>query len=283
MGKPVRQDTPMRMLRPCLSILRMQVLAKLQYRASAWAQLSTAVLGAIVQIVIILAFYKFGLRSGATSGLSAAQAVGYTWLVHITLPLLPGMGLDAEVREKIRSGDIGVELCRPLDLYTHWFARAAALRVGPFLLHVIPITLVAFLMPEPFRLHPPASLAGLLTSMLALALGLLLTCATMGLTYVVLMHVNWGDGPIYVMVGITDLLSGANLPLQLWPAFMQRFLYLQPFAGVIDLPLRLYLGTLAPVAFLQVALLQLAWIAALVLAGWLWMRRTLTHLVIQGG
>lgn len=273
----------MRLLRPCLSILKMQVMAKLQYRAAAWTQLSTIILSAIVQIIIILAFFRFGLRSDDMTGMNAAQAVGYIWLVHMTLPLLPGMSLDTEVREKIRNGDIGIELCRPLDLYAHWFARAAALRVGPFLLNIVPVTMVALLLPEPYRLHAPASLAGLLAAITTLAFGLVLTCATMGLTYVVLMHVNWGDGPIYVMAGVTDLLSGANLPLQLWPAFMQRFLFLQPFAGIVDIPLRLYLGTLSPSAFLQVAVIQLVWSALLISAGSLLMKRTLTKLVIQGG
>lgn len=270
-------------LRPFWAILRVQTLAKLQYRAAMWAQFGTTIFFGFVQIVIIGVFYRYGQRSAATSGLSWAQAVSYTWLVQVFLHLLPGLGADAEVRNKIRSGDIGYELCRPLDLYWHWFARSLALRLGPFLLYLVPVAAVALLLPAPYRLQPPASLLGLLACLLTLGLGLVLSCATIGLIYVWLMRVDWGNGPIFVMTAVTDLLSGANLPLQLWPAGLQRFLLWQPFAGIMDLPLRLYLGTLPASDVWLVAARQLAWAAALVVGGSALMRRNLRRLVVQGG
>lgn len=264
-----------------LAILRTQVMARLQFRAAAFAQLSTVVFSALIHNTIIVAFYTYG--NGHNASMTLQQAVSYMWIVHIVLHLLPGMGIDHEIKEKIRSGDVSTELCRPLDLYTHWYLRAAAMRLGPCLVYLLPVALCALIVPEPYRLRPPASWLALLACIASLLLGLLLTCATMGLTNVLLMRVSWGDGPIYVMAAVTDLLSGANLPLQLWPAKLQRVLMYQPFAGIIDIPLRLYVGTMSPSAFLSSALLQTAWLLCFLLAGWYLMRQVLEKTVIQGG
>lgn len=267
------------------SILRMHMKARMQFRGAYWAHVLTMSFAGFVYSLIVLVFYKYGMRSsaGAESGLTPSQAVSYVWLVHICVHLLPGMGLDADAREKIRSGDVGLELCRPLDLYAYWFVRGIAQRVGPFVLHMLPIMLIAFLMPHPFRLQPPASLMGLLACVVSLMLGVFLSCAIMGLTYVVLMKVSWGDGPIYAMAAVTDLLSGANLPLQLWPASLQRLLFFQPFAGIMDIPFRLYLGVLPPTKVLHVAIVQLAWGMLFISLGWWLMQKRLRSLVIQGG
>lgn len=255
-------------------------MAKLQFRAATWAQLFTTVLAAFIHVTILLAFYRHG-HAGAK--MTAPQAVSYVWLVHVLLHLLPGMGVDQEIKEKIRSGDVAVELCRPLDLYAHWFARSLASRIAPFLLAFLPVTLVACLAPEPYRLQPPSSPLGLVAAFLALTLGLLITAATMCITYAVLMKVSWGDGPIYIMAACTDLLTGANLPLELWPGWLQRLLYWQPFAGILDLPLRLYVGTLPPSAFWQVAPIQCGWALVLILLGAAMLQRNLVKLVLQGG
>ncbi len=272
-------------LRASWGILRMQLVSKVQYRAAAWAGMTTNAFWGFVHVIIILTFYRFGQQSnaGTSAGMSMVQAVSYVWLVQVLITLLSGTILDNEIREKIRSGDVGLELCRPLDLYAHWFARTAATRLGPFLLNVVPITAVAMLLPEPYRLQPPASLAALLSSMVAVMMGLLLCCASVGMAYVLLMRVQWGEGPMSIFTVLIDILSGAYLPLQLWPGWAQRFLMLQPFAGIYDLPLRLYVGTLAPSTVWQVLLIQAGWLVVLVAVGWLAMRRALTHMVIQGG
>ncbi|MGI6344196.1 MAG: ABC transporter permease [Bacillota bacterium] len=265
-------------------ILRMHLKRTLQYRLVAWAQLSTNIFWGFVHTVIIAVFYRYGEQTaGASSGMSMAQAVSYVWLGQIVLYLLPTFGSDAEIREKIRNGDVGVELCRPLDLYFHWYWRTAASRLGRFLLQVFPVVAVAMLIPAPYRLLPPASLPGFMTAICSLAISLLFSCALVSLTYVLAMNIQWGDGPITIFVIVVDILAGSYLPLQLWPSWAQRWLFYQPFAGLQDLPLRLYLGTLPPGAFPRVALLQLAWTAVFTAVGWLLMQRSLRRLVVQGG
>lgn len=273
----------MSLLRPGLSILSTQMKLSLQYRLGAWAQLTTNIFWGFVHVVIIIVFYRYGERSGAEASMTLAQAVSYIWLGQIAIHLLPGYAIDPEIRDKIRNGDVGVELCRPLDLYFHWYVRAAASRCGRFLLQVIPVAAVAMLLPEPYRLQPPASLLGFLASCASLFLGLLLSCALIGISYVLLMQVNWGDGPVILLRTASEMLSGNYLPLQLWPVWAQRFLAAQPFASLMDLPLRFYLGTLPPSALLRVGPMQIGWTLLFIAIGWLTTQMSLRRLVVQGG
>lgn len=275
----------MRLLMAYLSLLRIQLISGLQFRAAAWSRFVSMLFYGFVHVVLIGVFYRYGehINADFASKMDFRQAVSYVWLIQVLVHLLPTMSMDSEVWQKIRNGDIGIELCRPLDLYFHWFTRAAASRLTPFLIQLLPITAIAMLLPEPFRLAPPASLAGFLAALLALAAAFLLSCATLGLTYALLMNVGWGEGPAHILGAGVMLLAGAELPLQLWPAWAQGFLYWQPFAGLIDIPLRLYVGTMAPGLVWQAIAMQLAWTGVFVVIGRAWMAKYLKALVIQGG
>lgn len=275
----------MKLLKACKSILRIQIASMLQYRAAAWARMSTFAFYGFVHVVLILIFYQYGMnaQAGEQAGMSAAQAVSYTWLVQIIACIFPLMGTDSAVRGKIVNGDVGIELCRPLDLYAHWFSRAMATRIAPFLLSLVPVTALAVLLPAPYNLQAPASVEGLLAMLLCLGTGLLLSCAVICLSYCLLLNLRWGDGPVNIMLIVTDVLSGSILPLQLWPDWAQSFLYLQPFAGLADIPLRLYVGTMAPGMVWQAAGVQLVWIALFIALGRALMARSVRNIIIQGG
>lgn len=82
---------------------------------------------------------------------------------------------------------------------------------------------------------------------------------------------------------LSGILSGTYLPLRLWPDFMQTFLYLQPFGGFADIPLQLYIGSVAPAAALPGIGLQLLWSLIFIAAGRMIMKRRLHSIIVQGG
>lgn len=275
----------MKLIKASLSILRIKLISMLQFRAAAWAKISTFVFYGFVHVVLIRIFYQYGgnAAAGAEAGMSVAQAVSYTWMVQVLAPIFPVMSGDNEIGSKIVNGDVGIELCRPLDLYAHWYCRAMATRLAPFLMGFVPILSVAMLLPQPYTLLLPASAAGLAAMLLCLCTSLLLSCSIICLSYGLLLNMRWGSGPVSIMMIVTDVLSGSFLPLQLWPQWAQKFLAAQPFAGLADIPLRFYVGTLAPEMVWQAAGMQLVWIAVFVLAGRLLMQKSLRNVVIQGG
>lgn len=274
----------MRLIKACFSILRIQLISKLQFRAAAWASMSTFIIYGFIHAVIIQIFYRYSHSDGGmTAGMTMSQAVSYVWLVRVIAHVLPGMSTDTEVWEKIKSGDVGIELCRPLDLYAHWFSRSFGRRLAPMLMQSLPIVVAAGFMPRAYRLAPPASIHGFLAALLALAGALILCCTLAIIAYALLMNIHWGEGPANITTELIMVFSGALLPLQLWPDWAQRILFYQPFAGLVDIPLRLYVGTMEPGVVYRAVGVQLVWTAFFVFIGRNLMAKHLKRMVIQGG
>ena len=272
-----------RTLKPCLSLFRLRVAEALQYRLAALSGASISIFWAFLEILVYTVFYTYGDRGAALSaGLTLPQAISYAWLVQVFFPLQP-MSIDEEIHDKIVSGDVGLELCRPLDVYAHWFAKTAAGRLGSFFLRGGLILLCALLVPAPYRLQPPASAAGFMLFLLSQSVAFLL-CTSYGMLIAsVRIGITWGEGPTYMLMLAGGILSGSYLPLQLWPDALQRLLLLQPFAGYLDIPLRLYVGSLAPSQALLGLALQAGWTLAFILIGRCILEGQLRNIIVQGG
>lgn len=267
--------------RPYRAIFRQRLMCDMQYRFSFWARISTNIFWGIVRALIIYVYYTYAEHGRAA--IDGKQAVTMIWLGQIALNLAPGFGVDSGVWEKIRSGDVGVELIRPLDIYSHWYASAFANKLAPFLMAAIPVSAAGLIMPETYAMSLPASVPGLLACLVTLLTGTIVSCAAICLAYAMLMDVRVGYGPANAAFTVMQILAGGFLPLQLWPDWMQKFLYYQPFATLMDVPLRFYTGS-APIGDLgRVLLLQAVWTLALVAVGRFWIRRNLDRLVLQGG
>ncbi len=269
-----------RSLKPFWAILRKNLTGGLQYRAGTWSKLATNAFWGCARSAILIACYKYG---SADTAIDMQQAVTLIWLQQIALNLLPGFGMDWTVWSNISSGGVGYELLRPMDIYGHWYANAIAVKLAPFLLSTLPMATLAFLMPGDLGMSLPASPMHLVACLLTLLTGLLVSCTAICMSYAMLLDVNVGNHPAGIFMTITQILAGSILPLQLWPDSMQTFLRLQPFAGMMDLPLRFYIGSEPLTALPGVLALQLVWGIVLAFLGRSWINRNLKKLVIQGG
>jgi len=270
--------------RACLSLFKIKTAEGFQYRVAGLAGASTAVFWVLIEITIYTVFYLYAdnKEAGTMAGLSLRQVVSYAWLAQ-TLWLIQPMSIDAELLGKINNGDVGIELCRPLDLYAHWFAKIAAARLTPLFWRGSVTLLFGIIMPASYRLSPPESPVGLLWMLVSLLCAFLLCTAFGMLVCTVRLSITWGDGPTYIMMLIGGVLSGVYLPLQLWPDFMQKFLLLQPFAGYLDIPLRLYLGTMLPKEAGPAVIMQITWALFFMMVGKALMARRLRRIIVQGG
>jgi ABC-2 type transport system permease protein len=242
---------------------------------------------ALIEVTVATVFFRYGDNAAASvNGLSLPQAVSYMWLAQLTVGLhIPA--IDGDLMTKIVNGDIGVELCRPLDLYWHWYARTAAGKVSKLLLQggfVIiggaALSLAGF---TDYGLGLPDSPLSFGLFIISMLNALLLSTACGMLFTAVRIGVAWGDGPLNMIILSTNILAGAYVPLQLWPDFMQTFLRFQPFAGLTDAPLRLYVGSVGIRGGLISLAVQLIWSVVFIAAGRCVVNRKLKSVVIQGG
>lgn len=273
-------------LRPYLALISGRFRVLLQYRAAAIAGLWTQAFFGAVLIMIYESFYA-AAADPATRPMTLAQLVTYVWLGQATFCMLP-WNADGELRELIRSGAVAYELCRPMDLYCAWYARALALRTAPTVLRGVPMLLVAMLvLPlvglSEWRLAPPPTLGSGLAFLAALGCALLLGCAVTMLINISFLWTLGGDGMVVLGSAAVTFFSGMLIPLPLFPGWAARVVTWLPFAGLVDLPFRLYSGNLPPTAIWLVLLRQLGWTAALVLWGRRLLARGMRRVVVQGG
>ena len=69
----------------------------------------------------------------------------------------------------------------------------------------------------------------------------------------------------------------------MYPHCMSDSHFLQPFAGLVDIPYRIYFGNLSGIAAIAGVAQQLVWTAILLLIGKRMMARVMSRLEVQGG
>ena len=86
-----------------------------------------------------------------------------------------------------------------------------------------------------------------------------------------------------LMTAMVTFFSGMIIPLPLFPDWAQPVVRALPFAGLVDLPFRVYTGHIPPHAVVAVLRHQLLWTIALVLFGRWLLSRGMRRVVVQGG
>lgn len=265
---------------PYKSIFRLKLIAGLQYRVVALAGICINLFWGLILTTLMLLFYRLGKPHNLNMTLK--QSISYIWLVQCFISLLP-LQQDNEVYQKITSGDFAYELCRPLDMYNHWFARAMASRVSNVILRSFIALIICFLIPEPYRLQLPASLTALFASILLLLGALILSCSFTNFMNTLLLKVELGPGLNNLLSALITVFSGALVPLAIFPNWIKPLLSSLPFSGLMDYPCEVYTGAMSAALVPQLFLKQLLWIVLLVLAGRWNLSRFLKKTVIQGG
>ena len=276
---------PRELVRPYVAAFASRFLQMLQYRTAAYAGFATQCWWGGIKVMVFAAFY--GGAAPADTPMTLAQVITYTWLVQGLLALLPWLG-DPEVAQAVRTGAVAYDRLRPVDAYALWFARSAgwiAARVLPRLALMVAFAGVALPLAGlgEWAWQPPAGVAAGVGFVASALLALLLSTSLVMLLNIAAAAalnergINALAGPIVVVF------SGNLLPLALLPDAWQTALLLQPLAGVMDIPARIYFGQLGGAQALAGLGLQCFWIALWVAFGHATMGRTMRRLEVQGG
>ena len=249
---------------------------ELQYRG--------AVLGGIFcQIffgLILVAIYR-ALYAGKPQSMPLSQITSYVWLQQAFFRML--LASDPELLDKIRTGGIAYDMCRPLNIYGFYYARIVAQKLTGSLMRGIPMIVFACLLPKGWGLVLPDSPAGFFCSLATLVMGLLCVSALENITMGFTMRTLDSRGMQAMLNMILMIFSGNLLPLTLFPDSWQGVVRLLPYAQALDAPIRLYTGAAPASDTPQILLIQFVWTVVLTGIGILFWRRNQKLMVIQGG
>ncbi|WP_246042701.1 MULTISPECIES: ABC-2 family transporter protein [Streptomyces] len=216
-------------------------------------------------------------------GYDLGQALAFVWVSQSMLAAcaLLGGGFQEEVQERIRTGDIAVDLYRPADLQLWWLAadlgRAAFQLVGRGAVPLVAGALV-------FPLALPADPQRWLLFLGSVLLGLVVSFA---LRWLLALSAFWlldGSGVNLVAVVASVFFSGMLLPLTVFPGGFGELVRLLPWAAILQVPLDVLLGRHAGAAEVLRALgFQAVWALVLLGVGRLVQSAATRKVVVQGG
>ena len=230
--------------------------------------------------LILVAIYR-AMYAGKPQVMPLSHVTTYVWLQQAFFRML--LASDPELLDKIRTGAIAYDLCRPLHLYGYYYVRIVAQKLTGSVLRALPMMVFAAMLPEGWGLCLPESVPALLLALLALMLGLLCISALENITMGITMRTLDPRGMQGMLNLLMITLSGNLLPLTLFPDSWQRVITLLPYAQLLDAPIRLYTGEYALSKAPEVLLIQLVWTGILILAGCIFWNKNQRKLIIQGG
>ena len=267
-------------MKPYIALFRIRFSNSLQYRAAAIAGIVTQFAWGFMYILAFFAFYE---SNPAAFPMTFQQTVSYIWMQQAFLTLFVLWFFDMSIFESIESGAVSYELVRPLDLYSKWFVSTAANRLASAALRFSPMLFVALLLPHPFRLVLPNDFLQLSLFFASMFLALGVVASFSMLIYISAFYTLNSSGT-RIVAGVTaDFLAGGHIPIPFFPANLRNIVELSPFGAMQNTPLLIFGGYLTGGALMRGLLLQVFWLAALILAGKMLMQNAIKRVVVQGG
>ena len=275
-----RKTTRTGIFRKYATYFRIRFTAGLQYRAAAMAGVATQFAWGFLTVLLYKAFWE---ADPASFPMGIAQVTSYMWLRQAFLALFNSWTVDGSILSDITGGNIAYELVRPLDIYALWFTKNFSMRAANVTLRFLPVLIVAAVVPAPFGMRLPAGIPAALGFLATMILGAFVTCALIMFIYIFTFFTMQPLGVRMVFNAITDFCGGNLVPLPFFPPALAAALEWTPFADMQNIPFRIYSGHIAGWDILRCMGLQVFWLAVLVPAGMLLMKKALKRAVIQGG
>ncbi|QCD56160.1 ABC transporter permease [Streptomyces hawaiiensis] len=246
------------------------------YRAATVAGVFTNTVFGVILVYTYLALWDQKPHLG---GYDQAQAVTYVWLgqcLYATLAIQGG-GAEKDLMERIRTGEIAVDLYRPADLQLWWLAGD----VGRALFQMLGRGVIPFVFGAVFF---PMALPTDVAPWAAFTVTLLLAAVvSFAIRYLAALSVFWlmdGMGVNQALMVTGIFFSGMVLPLNAFPGTLGEVVRVLPWAAQIQMPADVLMGETDPLGAFA---FQAAWAVALLAAGRLMQSAATRRVVVQGG
>jgi ABC-2 type transport system permease protein len=266
------------MLDAYLSFARRGFQRAITYRFQFWAELGINVLFMYIYICVWRALYQ---GRSSVAGYDRRQLLTYIIVSQTLITFQFTVRAWAMTEQKVRTGDVALDLIRPVDFQGMLLATAVGTAWHTLLTNMLP----------KFALFAATGVAGAPAS--ALAWVLFPISAVLGFLVAFAIEFLIGIAAFWmvevrglhalVMWGICGFFSGYFLPLEFFPRWLAGIANLLPFPSMVYIPSAIYAGSLAGAAALMAVIRQLFWTLALIGAGRLLFGVACRRLVVQGG
>ena len=270
---PVRRSRPARRY---VAIARIALQQALAYRGTA----IFTVLILFLWIAILFSFWGSAYEGrDRIAGYSLDDMRTYILLAY-AINALVGWRVGSLMMARIRTGEIVIDMIRPLNYRTTQLANAVGNGVVEgFISFGIAIGMGLLF----FDIQSPESESAAALFVISVLLGFVTKVLVVFLITLLTFWTLQGVGLMWAQQAVIAILSGTLVPLALLPGWLQLVADVLPLRGIVATPVAIYLGTSTGLAVLGLVGLQVAW---LVLLWWVtdkaWLR-AFRAVEIQGG
>jgi ABC-2 type transport system permease protein len=249
------------------------------YRAATLAGIFTNSVFGVIYSYAYLALWDANPQAG---GYDATDAVTYVWLGQALLMTVAlwGGGTTDDLMERIRSGDVAIDLYRPVAPVA-WFLAGDLGRAAYHLLtRGLAPTLVGVAL---FDIAMPGSALHAVAFLVSLPLAV---TVSFGLRFLVAASAFWvldASGLRVLSGAVAIFFSGMMLPLVLFPGWLGALAELLPWSAIIQVPIDIWLGRYDGTALLAALAFQAIWIVVLLGCCELLLHAATRKVVVQGG
>ncbi|HLU53822.1 MAG TPA: ABC-2 family transporter protein [Pseudonocardia sp.] len=261
------------MLPPYLLLVRAGFRRHSTYLTASFAGLFTNTVFGLLRVAVLLAVVA---PAGRVAGYDAADTSTFVWLGQGLLAVVL-LWPDRQLAERVRSGDVAIDLARPWNLQAALLAQdigraghAVLIRLAP------PVAFGAAVLPFRWPDSPWSAVLFAVSTTLAVVV-------SFALRFLLDLTAFWmldNRGVVGIYASGSGLACGLTIPLAFFPDVLRAALYATPFPALMQTPIDVF-SERGPTAALIGH--QVLWAAVLLAAGRLVLARATRKLVVQGG
>ena len=249
------------------------------YRAATLAGIFT---NSVFGVIYSYAYLALWAQRPDAGGYDATDAVTYVWLGQALLMTVAfwGGGATDDLADRIKSGDIAIDLYRPVGLLGWYLAADLGRATYHLVTRGLGPTLIGALL---FHISWPPDVAAWFGVVVSVVLAVVVS---FGIRFLLASSAFWlldANGP-RVLGGVLGLfLSGMVLPLVLFPGWLRDVALALPWASDLQTPADIWLGHRTGWSLVTGLALQAVWAVVLLGACQLMLRAATRKVVVQGG
>jgi ABC-2 type transport system permease protein len=238
------------------------------------AGMTANVVFGLLRVSVLVAALKAANGEIADYGIAATNT--YVWIGQGLLGFILLWGTN-ELAERVRSGDVVVDLYRPWHLQSALLAQDLGRGGFAFVTRLAPPMAFGMLL---FPFQFPASAVQWPLFLLSAVIALVISFACRFLIDVSAFWLIDNRGLFGFWNVSSGLLCGLTVPIAFFPEWAREVLWMTPFPALMQAPIDVFLGHGDPV---RTMLHQVFWAVALLAAGHLLLQRAVRKVVVQGG
>ena len=241
--------------------------------------LVSAVLNMVGILVSVFLWRVLFAQESVIQGYDWNQMILYVLIVALLNATL-GFDTERKLSKGILDGSIASDLTKPIDFQSMSFFQALGHSLVEGGTALILVVLLAVTLTDLSPYLNPVSMA-LFAVSLMLAFMLKFCLAYFG--GLMCFFTSNGFGVVYLRQVITDVFSGAMLPLAFFPAWFQRLAGVLPFQASVYLPTQIFLGRIEGRGAVRILALQALWVVVMWTLSGLFFHFAVKKITIQGG